>query len=164
MSKKRLLFIFGTRPEVIKVAPVISYFLNNYRNIFEIITCSTGQHKDMVEQMLKSFNIKLDCNLEIMEENQTLSGLSSKTIASVDKILLLYKPDAIFVHGDTTAAFCSALVAFYHKIDIFHIEAGLRTHNIYLPFPEELNRRYIDIISNLCFTPTRQASKNAVVS
>ena len=157
--KKKILFILGTRPEAIKLAPIISHLKSNNSN-FETFVCSTGQHKEMLDQVVDFFNIKIDYDLGLMTKNQTLSQLSSKILSSLDEIIKKVKPDYIFVHGDTTTSTFSAISAFYHQITICHVEAGLRTYNKYSPFPEEMNRSITGRIADYHFAPTIQAKKN----
>ncbi len=157
--KKKILFILGTRPEAIKLAPIISHLKSNNSN-FETSVCSTGQHKEMLDQVVDFFNIKIDYDLGLMTKNQTLSQLSSKILSSLDEIIKKVKPDYIFVHGDTTTSTFSAISAFYHQITVCHVEAGLRTYNKYSPFPEEMNRSITGRIADYHFAPTIQAKKN----
>ena len=156
----RIAFIFGTRPEAVKLFPLIKE-LKETKN-FICIIINTGQHREMMKQILKSLNMdnSIDFNLNIMQKNQSLAELTSKTIFQLEKIFSLINPNAIIVQGDTTTAFSAAISAFYLKIPIFHVEAGLRTHNLYYPFPEEFNRISIDDISTLFFAPTEWAASN----
>ena len=156
----RIAFVFGTRPEAIKLFPLIKELRENKK--FVCIIINTGQHKEMMQQMLKSFKMdnSIDFNLNIMKKNQSLSTLTSKIISEIEKVYNLINPHAVIVQGDTTTAFVAALSAFYQKIPIFHVEAGLRTHNVYYPFPEEFNRITIDDISTLYFAPTDWAASN----
>lgn len=151
-------FIFGTRPEVIKLAAVIKAFENN--SDVEIDTCFTGQHKEMVLPIIDFFEITINHSLNIMQPDQSLNSLSSRTIDAVDKYLDVVKPDIIFVQGDTSTAMCSAMAAFNRKIKIAHVEAGLRTYNMRSPFPEEFNRQVISKIADLHFAPTTAAKEN----
>ena len=159
-NKYRLAFIFGTRPEAIKLIPLIKELKKNTN--FLCITINTGQHKEMIQQILESFNMEksIDFNLNIMKKNQSLSQLTSQTISKLEKIYTSINPNAVIVQGDTTTGFAAAVSAFYQKIPIFHVEAGLRTHNIFSPFPEEFNRISIDDISTLYFAPTDWAASN----
>ncbi len=156
----KILSVFGTRPEAIKMAPVIAEL--NARDNVESIVCVTGQHRQMLDQMLAFFNIKVDFDLDLMESNQTLSSISQKTITRLEPIIKQVNPDTILVQGDTTTAMISALAAFYHKIPVAHIEAGLRTYNAYSPWPEEMNRQITARIASLHFAPTEQAAKNLI--
>ena len=156
----RIVFIFGTRPEAIKLFPLIKELKKN--NNFICIIINTGQHKEMIEDILHSlhFDNIIDFNLNLMKKNQSLAKLTSETISELENIYNLINPNAVIVQGDTTTAFSAAISAFYQKIPIFHVEAGLRTHNLYYPFPEEFNRITIDDISTLFFAPTDWAASN----
>lgn len=149
--------IFGTRPEAIKMAPLVTE-LQKHPDTFEAIACSTGQHRDMLKQVLDVFEIEPTHELDVMVPNQTLAGLTSRLIQKLDALFGEVKPDCVLVHGDTTTAMASALAAYYHKIPIGHVEAGLRTYDRYQPFPEELNRQLVDRLSTFHFTPTQTAS------
>ena len=159
-NTKRIAFVFGTRPEAIKLFPLLKELKENKNFICIII--NTGQHKEMIQRILKCLNMdnSIDFNLNIMTKNQSLAKLTSKTILELDKLYSLINPDAVIVQGDTTTAFAAAVSAFYQKIPIFHVEAGLRTHNLYYPFPEEFNRVTIDDISTLYFAPTEWSASN----
>ena len=156
----RIAFVFGTRPEAIKLFPLIKQLKENKK--FICILINTGQHKEMIQQILNSLNIDdyIDFNLNLMEKNQSLSELTSKTISKLEKIFHIINPNAVIVQGDTTTGFSAALSSFYQKIPIFHVEAGLRTHNLFYPYPEEFNRVTIDDISTLYFAPTEWAASN----
>ncbi len=154
---KRFLTFLGTRPEAIKLAPVIREF--RARDDCEIIVCSTGQHKHMLEQVLELFDITPDHDLAIMQDNQTLSGLASRALGAMDEVFDTVKPTDVIVQGDTSTSMLGALAAFYRRIPVAHIEAGLRTHRIDSPFPEEMNRRIISMIADLNFPPTRHAEQ-----
>ncbi len=155
---KKVLFILGTRPEAIKMAPLIMFF--NEKKTFQIKVCITSQHKELLQQVLKIFNIKVDFDLALMQENQTLSSFGSLAISSISKYIEDEKPEWIFVHGDTSTAFYASLAAFYNKVKIAHVEAGLRTWNKYSPFPEEINRSFISKIADLHFSPTQKSKEN----
>lgn len=155
----RLLFVFGTRPEAIKMAPLIKEF-QKYPNNFEVKVCITAQHRKMLDQVLDFFGIIPDYDLDIMKQNQTLVDITINVLNELSKVLDIIKPDLIFVQGDTTTAFVSALAGFYKKIKIAHLEAGLRSGNKYSPFPEEINRTLIGHLSNYHFAPTQNAKKN----
>lgn len=157
-NKKYILFVFGTRPEAIKLAPLIIEAKNNPR--LKVKVCITGQHKEMLHQVLTFFNIKPDFDLNIMKSNQSLSGLTANLISKLEKIISLEKPDCIIVQGDTTTAYTGALVGFYNNIKIAHVEAGLRSNRIKEPFPEEFNRVCISKISDFHFTPSKLSSNN----
>lgn len=148
----------GTRPEGIKLAPLAMELRNSEH--FEVKVISTGQHRAMLQQVLSFFGVKPDYELDLMVPNQTLSELSSRLLASLDKVLSDISPDIVAVQGDTTTAFCGALAAFYRKIHIAHIEAGLRTSDKFSPFPEEINRRLIAPIADFHFCPTEEAIRN----
>jgi UDP-N-acetylglucosamine 2-epimerase (non-hydrolysing) len=159
-NKKKLMFVFGTRPEVSKLAPVI--FESRKYPIFDVKVVSTGQHREMLDQMLKVFDIVPDVDLRIMEDQQTLSSITSKGIREIEPILLQYKPDMVVVQGDTATAFLAGLVAFYNLIPVAHVEAGLRSYNIYNPFPEEAYRRFISVFATVNFAPTEKAKENLI--
>lgn len=154
----KILIVIGTRPEAIKMCPVVKE-LQKYRNV-ETILCLSGQHKEMLSQVLDVFNIDADIDLAIMKENQTLAMVTTEVLRGIDSIIDEVKPNTIVVHGDTTTAYAAALAGFYRNIPICHVEAGLRTHNILSPFPEEFNRCSIDMISRLLFAPTEVAKNN----
>ena len=159
MSKKKVLFIFGTRPEAIKLAPLIKVFQNE-RNAFDVKICITSQHREMLKQIIDFFQIKPDFNLNVMKYNQSIFDITSEELKKLDKVLEQYKPDIIFVQGDTTTAFVGALAGFYKKIKVAHIEAGLRSFNKFAPFPEEINRVLISHIADYHFAPTKKAKQN----
>jgi len=156
---KNLLFVFGTRPEAIKMAPVINIFKKD-KNNFNTIVAVTAQHREMLDQVLFLFKIIPDYDLDLMSPNQTLESLTSKVLMGLSNLFKEIKPDLVFVQGDTTTTFTSSLAAFYHKIPVAHIEAGLRTNNIYSPFPEEVNRRLTSSIASFHFPPTEQSRQN----
>ncbi len=154
----KLLFIFGTRPEAIKLAPVIQYAQKV--DGIDAITCSTGQHKEMLAQVIDFFNLNIDYCLNVMTSNQSLSDLTSKLSQRLDHVITQVKPDWVIVQGDTTTCFVGSLIAFYHKTKVAHVEAGLRTYNLHSPFPEELNRQLVSKIANIHFAPTKLAEQN----
>ncbi len=158
--KKKLMFILGTRPEVIKLAPIIN--IANQKNELEVYICSTGQHKEMLHQTLASFDIVPDIDLALMKDNQTLTALTSRALLKIDDVLEDIEPDLVIVQGDTTTSFIGALSAFYRNIAIGHVEAGLRTYEKYSPFPEELNRKIIADLADWHFAPTENA-RNALI-
>ena len=163
MNKKLLVtFVFGTRPEAIKLAPVILKFQESSDIKTRLIL--SGQHKEMVYQVLEIFSLKPDKDLDIMSHGQSLSDITSKTLDGLNLEFKEHRPDLVLVQGDTTTAFASCLAAFYNKIQIGHIEAGLRTFNRYNPFPEEINRRIISQLATLHFAPTDLAKKNLLSS
>lgn len=152
---KSIMIVFGTRPEAIKLAPVIKKFSED--NFFKTIICNTGQHKEMVEDILTFFKIVPDLNLDIMTKNQTISDMSALMLNKFNDIFISSSPDFVLVQGDTTSAFIAALAAYYKKIPVIHVEAGLRTNNKYSPYPEEMNRRLISAIASYHFAPTQSA-------
>jgi len=156
--KKNLLFIFGTRPEAIKLAPLIKVFSGDFN--FDVKICSTGQHKEMLYQVLRFFDITPNYELNVMTENQTLFRLTSEIIKNLSLVLEKEKPDLIFVQGDTTTTFLGALAGFYKKTKVAHVEAGLRSNNKYSPFPEEINRVLTSHIADYHFAPTNKAKEN----
>ncbi len=150
---KKILFIFGTRPEAIKLSPVINV-LKSYKKQFGVSICVTAQHRQMLDQIMKLFRIKSDFDLDIMLPNQTLFNITSRTLIKIEPVIKKVNPNIVVVQGDTTTAFAGALAAFYLKIPVAHIEAGLRTYNKYNPFPEEMNRLMIDRLTSLYLVPT----------
>ncbi|MCX7972992.1 MAG: UDP-N-acetylglucosamine 2-epimerase (non-hydrolyzing) [Candidatus Aminicenantes bacterium] len=155
----RLLVAFGTRPEIIKLAPVIKE-LKKYPQDFELVLLATAQHRGLLDQMLQLFEIEPEIDLNLMEPNQSLDRLTSRVMLKASQVLRAIKPAMVIVQGDTTTAMVVALAAFYLKIPVAHVEAGLRTRDRYQPFPEEINRRLISTIASLHFAPTRQAVLN----
>jgi UDP-N-acetylglucosamine 2-epimerase (non-hydrolysing) len=155
----KILIVFGTRPETIKIAPIIKE-MAKFSNNFVCQTCISGQHRQMVEPLLNIFNIKADFNLDIMRNNQTLEYVTTSVINKVSRIIKAENPDYLMVQGDTTTAMAAGLAAFYNKTKVAHVEAGLRTWNKYEPYPEEINRKIIDSVSDLCFAHTEQAKRN----
>ena len=156
---KKVLFVFGTRPEAIKMAPVINVFKKDI-NKFKTIVAVTAQHREMLDQVLTLFEIVPDYDMNLMAPNQTLESLTSKVLIGISDLLVEIKPDVVFVQGDTTTTYASALAAFYKMIPVAHIEAGLRTNNIYSPFPEEINRRMTTSMASFHFPPTEQSRQN----
>lgn len=157
---KKIMLVFGTRPEAIKMCPVVKELYT--RKNLKTVVCVTGQHDLMLKQVLKVFDVDPDYNLEVMKKNQTLFDITKDIMTKLEKILEIEKPNLVLVHGDTTTSFASALSCFYKKIDIGHVEAGLRTYNIYSPYPEEFNRSAISILSKYNFAPTKKAYNNLV--
>ncbi|WP_392479187.1 non-hydrolyzing UDP-N-acetylglucosamine 2-epimerase [Nostoc sp. C110] len=157
-NQKRVCIILGTRPEAIKLAPVIQVFQKSLA--FESQVILTGQHREMVEQVMQLFNIKADYDLEIMQVQQSLNDITCRSLQGLEALFKEKKPDLVVVQGDTTTAFAAALAAFYQKIPIAHVEAGLRTDDIFNPYPEEANRRLISQITQLHFAPTPWAVEN----
>ncbi|WP_409295021.1 non-hydrolyzing UDP-N-acetylglucosamine 2-epimerase [Peribacillus sp. SCS-26] len=156
MKKIVVLSVFGTRPEAIKMAPLIKELEKSNKIVSKV--CVTAQHREMLDQVLKFFQIEPDYDLDIMEGGQTLTGITTKVLNGMSEVIGKSKPDIILVHGDTTTTFAASLSAFYHHIPIGHVEAGLRTYNKYSPFPEEINRQLTDRLATLHFTPTRTAA------
>lgn len=156
---KKILLIFGTRPEAIKMAPLIKEF-QKYPDLFEIKICVTAQHRHMLDQVLELFAIKPDYDLDIMKPGQDLFEITSNVLMRMKEVLADFNPDLVLVHGDTTTTSTSSLAAFYHKIKIGHIEAGLRTGDIYSPWPEEANRQITGILANYHFAPTTASKEN----
>lgn len=156
----KVMVIFGTRPEAIKMCPVIKEL--EKQNAIETVICVTGQHKEMLRQVLDVFSIVPQYNLNIMKKQQTLSELTVAILVEIQKILDEVRPDLVLVHGDTTTAYASALACFYKQIPVGHVEAGLRTYDIHSPFPEEYNRQAIDVMSSLLFAPTENAKSNLI--
>jgi len=149
---KKILVVFGTRPEVIKMAPLVAALKKE--KSFKTFVCSTGQHKEMLKQVSQIFEIKIDYELDLMKQNQDLFDITIATNSKLKYLLEELQPDILLVQGDTTTAFVSALSAFYKKIKIGHVEAGLRSYNIYSPYPEEANRKFISVIADFNFAPT----------
>lgn len=157
----KVIAVFGTRPEAIKLAPIIKLLRADSEN-FNCTVAVTAQHRAMLDQMLEVFRIKPDVDLDIMEENQSLFQVTQKTISRMEGVLQRFTPDVVLVQGDTTSTFVGALAAYYAKIKVAHVEAGLRTHQKYNPFPEEINRRLTSVLTDLHFTPTKLSKTNLV--
>lgn len=155
----KLLFVFGTRPEAIKMAPLV-HECKKHADKFDVKVCLTGQHREMLQQVMTFFELKADYNLDLMKPNQTLFDITANALTGLEKVLNDSTPDVVLVQGDTTTAFTGALSAFYKQIKVAHVEAGLRSHNIYAPFPEEANRKMVSAITTFHFTPTRAAADN----
>ena len=158
MKKLKVMSVFGTRPEAIKMAPVVLE-LKKFPQI-ESIVAVTAQHREMLDQVLNLFDIRPDFDLNIMSEGQTLFDITSRALLGLDKVLTEAKPDVVLVHGDTTTTFAGALAAYYHQIEVGHVEAGLRTRNKFSPYPEEMNRRLTGSLADLNFAPTTTAKEN----
>ena len=154
----KVLSIFGTRPEAIKMAPLVKALERH--EAFESKVCVTAQHRDMLDQVLKIFDITPDYDLDIMKNRQTLTDITTNALMGLEKVIREYQPDVVLVHGDTTTTFVGSLAAFYNKVKVGHVEAGLRTFNKYSPFPEELNRKLTGVIADLHFAPTDNAKLN----
>lgn len=161
MNKKNILFVFGTRPEVIKLAPVILE-LKKYPDRYNVIICNTEQQKELSNQTLAYFNLKADINLDCMRPNQSLAEVQSRILTALDNVFSEKEIDATIVQGDTMTVLCGALTSFYRKIPVFHVEAGLRSYDIYEPFPEEVMRQMTSRVAELNFAPTEK-NKNALL-
>lgn len=157
----KVMTIFGTRPEAIKMAPLVKEL--EKRKEIESIVCVTAQHREMLDQVLEVFKIKPDYDLNIMKQGQTLSEITSRVLLGLEEIIQKEHPNIILVHGDTTTTFAGALAAFYNQIDIGHVEAGLRTWNKYSPFPEEMNRQMVDRMTDMFFAPTLVSKNNLLM-
>ena len=158
MEKLRIMSVFGTRPEAIKMAPLVRELAS--REDIESICCVTAQHREMLDSVLEVFSLKPDWDLDIMTPRQTLSTITSKCLVGMDEAIDALKPDMILVHGDTSTTFAGALSAFYHKVPVGHVEAGLRTYDKYSPYPEEMNRKLVTQIADLYFCPTENNREN----
>lgn len=154
----KVLSIFGTRPEAIKMAPLVKALKGDDR--FESYVCVTAQHRDMLDQVLKIFDIQPDFDLDIMKDRQTLTDITINALTGLEKVIKELNPDIILVHGDTTTTFVGSLAAFYNKVQIGHVEAGLRTFNKYFPYPEEMNRKLTGAIADIHFSPTSTSKAN----
>ncbi len=160
MYKIKVMTIFGTRPEAIKMAPLVKELKK--RKEIECIVCVTAQHRQMLDQVLKVFNIIPNYDLNIMKQGQTLSDITSRALKGIEEVILKEKPNIVLVHGDTTTTFAGALAAYYTQTDIGHIEAGLRTWNKYSPYPEEMNRQMVGILTDMHFAPTEKAKQSLI--
>ena len=158
MEKIKVMTIFGTRPEAIKMAPLVKELKS--REEIECTVCVTAQHRQMLDQVLEAFNIVPEYDLNIMSEGQTLSDITSRALKGLENVIKEIKPDIILVHGDTTTTFAGALAAFYNQVDIGHVEAGLRTWNKYSPYPEEMNRQMVGVMADMHFAPTENSKKS----
>ena len=159
MGKLKIMVVFGTRPEAIKMAPLVLE-LQKQKEVIETITVVTAQHRQMLDQVLETFNIVPDYDLDIMGKSQTLLDITSKILNQLDPVIKKEKPDMVLVHGDTTTTFAASLVAFYNQVRIGHVEAGLRTFDKYSPYPEEMNRQMTDDLADLYFAPTSESKAN----
>lgn len=157
---KRVMVVFGTRPEAIKMCPLVNELKS--RDTLDTVVCVTGQHREMLDQVLEAFGVEPDFDLSIMKSQQTLFDITTEILNKMKAILEQVKPDIVLVHGDTSTTFVSALACFYLQIPIGHVEAGLRTYNVFSPYPEEFNRQAVSIISNLNFAPTEAARDNLI--
>ena len=160
MEKIKIVIIFGTRPEAIKMTPLVKILKEN--NLFECVVCITAQHRQMLDQVLNTFKVFPDYDLNIMYKHQTLTDITVNVLYGLEKILKKEKPNLVLVHGDTTTTFAASLAAFYQQIPIGHVEAGLRTWNKYSPFPEEMNRQLTDVLADLYFAPTAWSANNLI--
>lgn len=158
MKKIKVMTIFGTRPEAIKMAPLVKVLENNEK--IESIVCVTAQHRQMLDQVLEIFDIKPDYDLNIMKERQTLVGIATRALEGLDNVIKEAKPDIVLVHGDTSTTFAGSLAAFYNQTAVGHVEAGLRTYDKYSPYPEEINRRVTGVIADMHFAPTERNRQN----
>lgn len=159
MSKIKVMTIFGTRPEAIKMAPLVKELEKNSDKI-ESIVCVTAQHRQMLDQVLEIFDITPDYDLNIMKDRQTLVEIVTRSLQGLDEVMKEAKPDIVLVHGDTSTTFVGSLAAFYNQIAVGHVEAGLRTYNKYFPYPEEINRRITGVIADMHFAPTKRNENN----
>lgn len=156
---KKVMLVFGTRPEAIKMCPLVKEFQKDTKN-FETIVCVTGQHREMLDQVLTIFDVKPDYDLNIMKQGQDLTDVTARVLTGLRDVFKECRPDVVLVHGDTTTSTAGALAAFYAQIPVGHVEAGLRTHNIYSPWPEEMNRQITGRIATYNFSPTPLSEKN----
>lgn len=157
---KKVMLVFGTRPEAIKMCPLVNE-LKTRKNL-ETIVCVTGQHRQMLDQVLEAFKVKPDYDLSIMKQKQTLFDVTVNILERIKSVMEEVKPDVVLVHGDTTTTFVTALAAFYLQIPVGHVEAGLRTYNIYSPYPEEFNRQAVGIVAKYNFSPTEASKQNLI--
>ncbi|WP_144550589.1 non-hydrolyzing UDP-N-acetylglucosamine 2-epimerase [Bacillus sp. X1(2014)] len=161
-NQLKVMTVFGTRPEAIKMAPLVKE-LGKYPDLIKPIVTVTAQHREMLDQVLQIFEITPDYDLNIMKERQTLLEVTTRSLEGLNQVLADVKPDIVLVHGDTTTTFVASLAAFYHSIPIGHVEAGLRTHNKYSPYPEEMNRQLTGVLADLHFSPTSQSKQNLLL-
>lgn len=159
MSRRKVMLVFGTRPEAIKMCPLVNE-LKTRPEEFETVVCVTGQHREMLDQVLRVFGVAPDHDLHVMKPGQTLFDITSDVLLKIRSVLEEERPDAVLVHGDTTTSFAAALAAFYLQIPVGHVEAGLRTRNLYSPWPEEFNRQAVDVVSRWYFAPTETSRQN----
>ncbi|GIM31764.1 non-hydrolyzing UDP-N-acetylglucosamine 2-epimerase [Paraclostridium bifermentans] len=160
MNKIKVMTVFGTRPEAIKMAPLVKELES--REEIESIVCVTAQHRQMLDQVLEIFDITPDFDLNLMKNNQTLTSITVSALEGIDEVIRKSTPDIVLVHGDTTTTLSASLAAFYNKCDVGHVEAGLRTYNKYSPYPEEINRQVTGIIADMHFTPTNTSKENLI--
>ncbi len=161
MSMKTIMLVFGTRPEAIKMCPLVKEF-QKYTDKFNTVVCVTGQHREMLDQVLSIFGVEPDYDLNIMKQGQDLTDVTARVLTGMRDVFKECKPDVVLVHGDTTTSTAAALAAFYQQIPVGHVEAGLRTHNIYSPWPEEMNRQITGRIATYNFSPTPLSEKNLI--
>lgn len=160
MSKKTVMLVFGTRPEAIKMCPLVNELKK--RKSIKTVVCVTGQHRQMLDQVLETFDVIPDYDLSVMKDKQTLFDITTNILNRIKEVLEEVKPDTVLVHGDTSTTFVTALACFYLQIPVGHVEAGLRTYNIYSPYPEEFNRQAVSIISKYNFAPTEKSKNNLI--
>ena len=160
MNKLKVMTVFGTRPEAIKMAPLIKELEN--RDNIDSIVCVTAQHREMLDQVLEIFNINPDYDLNLMKSNQTLTSITANVLEELNTVINEVKPDIVLIHGDTTTTLSASLAAFYNQCKVGHVEAGLRTYNKYSPYPEEINRQVTGVIADLHFAPTNESKKNLI--
>ena len=160
MNKLKVMTVFGTRPEAIKMAPLINEL--EKRDNIDSIVCVTAQHREMLDQVLEIFNINPDYDLNLMKSNQTLTSITANVLEELNTVINEVKPDIVLVHGDTTTTLSASLAAFYNQCKVGHVEAGLRTYNKYSPYPEEINRQVTGVIADLHFAPTNESKKNLI--
>ena len=158
MKKKKIMAVFGTRPEAIKICPLVNEMKR--RGSIEVDVCVTAQHRQMLDQVLSTFGVVPDYDLNIMKDRQTLFDITTNILNGIKKVLEEAKPEVVLIHGDTSTTFVTALACFYLQIPVGHVEAGLRTYNIYSPYPEEFNREAVSIISRYNFAPTSLSRDN----
>lgn len=158
MRKIKVMSVFGTRPEAIKMAPLVKEL--EKRKEIESVVCVTAQHREMLDQVLETFDIKPEYDLNIMKQGQTLGDITIRSLNGLEKVIKEVKPDIVLVHGDTTTTFAGALAAFYNQVAIGHVEAGLRTNDKYSPYPEEMNRQMVDCMTDMYFAPTNLSKQN----
>ena len=159
---KKVMLVFGTRPEAIKMCPLVNELKS--RDNVKTLVCVTGQHRQMLDQVLETFDVKPDYDLSIMQQRQTLFDVTVNILQRIKEVLEAEKPDVVLVHGDTSTTFVTALACFYLQIPVGHVEAGLRTYNIYSPYPEEFNRQAVGIVSKYNFAPTQMAKENLLIN
>ena len=158
-TRIKVMLVFGTRPEAIKMCPLVNE-LKSRPDAFETVVCVTGQHREMLDQVLEAFGVEPDHDLAVMKPGQTLFDVTSDVLLRMRAVLEAERPDAVLVHGDTTTSFAAALACFYLRIPVGHVEAGLRTRDLYSPWPEEFNRQAVDVVSRWYFAPTEASRSN----